>query len=828
MRRDGRFRIPGVDGQVNAILVDGNDIYIGGYFTSVANVPCRNVARWDGTKWAALGLGIAGGRDDEGGVKALAMYKGALYAAGDFTIAGGRPISLIARWDGMNWWPLGSGLTGPSNWHLYVTSMVEFQGNLMVGGLFLTAGGSAAFCLAGWDGAKWTNALISRLDHPGANNFGVLYCLGVKDGKLLIGGSFSKVNGVPAMGFAYWDGKQWLPLGDIDAETKYGEKTEAIHVHEGTIYVVRHSGGNGGIARWSGNRWDPFAEMNDGTSAAFCSIGPDLYVGGVFTSIGGQPINKIARWDGVRWTEVGQGVGISGDIYSRLEAEVMHLASRNARLLVGGYFSAAGSLVVDSLAEWDGQNWRALGDLPGKAVSGPVIALAVNGQKVFAAGDFFAASSAPSCVAAWDGNEWSDLGGGIPLRIPGFPNIRGSGVFYTGVEANRAAADGDTFYVAGFFRRAGTVTVNGLARWDGNRWSSLGTWPLNAFQQVLPWVQHPLFNCLYASGGYVWVGTSDNGLIYGDYHGFSRIREWDGLQWRDLASDYRSNLVVFAMAGGRNELYLGGLFKNLGGVANNIAKWDGRTFTSLGTGVNGAVNVVKTVGKDVYVGGSFTHAGALPVNRIAKWDGRNWSALGDGLTDSVFAMESNGTNLFVGGTFTAAGGIAANYIAQWDGSRWSGLGSGVNGHVYALALVGQRLYIGGQFSTAGEKPSRNFAIWHGVQSIDGLPRLYADIRNDRVRIFWNSSLTNYVLQRAENLAQATWSDVPSSYAIESGRRFILVEPSGRSRSFWSWGVPLRADWPVATISTRLLSCLLHASTTSWICRLRSESSPMNC
>src|SRR5690554_1446844 len=36
----------------------------------------------------------------------------ALYAGGWFSAAGGRQVNHIAKWDGKEWWPLGSGMNG--------------------------------------------------------------------------------------------------------------------------------------------------------------------------------------------------------------------------------------------------------------------------------------------------------------------------------------------------------------------------------------------------------------------------------------------------------------------------------------------------------------------------------------------------------------------------------------------------------------------------------------------------------------------------------------------------------------------------------------------
>jgi len=52
-------------------------------------------------------------------------------------------------------------------------------------------------------------------------------------------------------------------------------------------------------------------------------------------------------------------------------------------------------------------------------------------------------------------------------------------------------------------------------------------------------------------------------------------------------------------------------------------------------GVPKSVNAVAISGSDVYVGGVFTTAGGIPANYIAKWDGASWSALGTGLNGPV-------------------------------------------------------------------------------------------------------------------------------------------------------------------------------------------------
>ena len=113
-------------------------------------------------------------------------------------------------------------------------------------------------------------------------------------------------------------------------------------------------------------------------------------------------------------------------------------------------------------------------------------------------------------------------------------------------------------------------------------------------------------------------------------------------------------------------LYVGGEFSIAGeAIANNIARWDGATWSPLGSGINGTVEALTVYSGELIAGGGFTTAGGTEANKIARWDGTNWSPLGSGMNSSVSALTEYNGELIAGGYFTTAGGQVSAYWARW-------------------------------------------------------------------------------------------------------------------------------------------------------------------
>jgi hypothetical protein len=250
-----------------------------------------------------------------------------------------------------------------------------------------------------------------------------------------------------------------------------------------------------------------------------------------------------------------------------------------------------------------------------------------------------------------------------------------------------------------------------FAQCDG-RWLSLP-------EQGLPGVNGVVYSTFVRSSGELIVGGefSVAGTVVAN-----GIARWDGTSWSPLGSGLTLgsglNGGVYALAELPNgDLVAGGEFTIAGGVpANRIARWNGSSWSPFGSGMDSTVGSLAVLPNgDLVAGGSFTTAGDVTANRIARWNGSSWASLGSGMSSVVRALAvlPNG-DLVAGGFFTTAGGVSANRIARWDGASWAPLGSGMTGCVSALAVLPNGdLVAGGWFATAGGVTANRIARWDG-------------------------------------------------------------------------------------------------------------------
>ena len=88
----------GLNGTVRSILVNGNDIYVGGQFTTAGGNTAFAIARWDGSSRHPLGRGINQSLNAPalGTAYSLLASSEGLYVGGQFTHAGDKYSNMIA------------------------------------------------------------------------------------------------------------------------------------------------------------------------------------------------------------------------------------------------------------------------------------------------------------------------------------------------------------------------------------------------------------------------------------------------------------------------------------------------------------------------------------------------------------------------------------------------------------------------------------------------------------------------------------------------------------------------------------------------------------
>ena len=676
----------------------GPALYAGGDFTVAGGVPASRIARWDGASWSALG----GGTDDM--VLALAVFDDgngpALYAGGRFTTADGAPASRIAKWDGNTWSPLGSGIDGWGS-STFVYSLAVFDdGNgpaLYAGGAFTTAGGGVANRIARWNGTGWS-PLGNGVD--GAGSIVSVHALLVFDdgsgASLYAGGFFASVSGVSSPGLARWDGASWSAVGGGLGTT--GDVRALAAFDDGGGPALYAGGGfqtaSGvparRIARWDGTSWSSVGGGLDDTVWALTTFddggGPALYAGGYPTTAGGVPVTRIARWDGASWSALGSGVQGSGSGVGVFALTAFDDGAGPA-LVAGGSFSIAGGVPASGVATWDGTSWSAVG-ATGNGMSARVRALTT-----------FDDGAGPALYA---GGRFT-IAGGFPASFV----AKKSGTSWSALGGGLGGSStevlslgtfddggGPALYAGGIFTTAGGAPAPGIARWDGASWSALGTGIAGAVEALYVF-DDGSGPALYAGGSF----SSAGGVAA------ACIARWDGNVWSALGGGVSGAVPiswVFDLAafddGNGSALYAGGRFATAGGVSTaNLARWDGASWSAVGpggSGMNGDVLALVVFddggGPALYAGGAFTTADGVPAARVAKWDGASWSALGGGTNNSVHSLavfdDGGGPALYAGGTFTTAGGVPASRIAKWDGIRWSALGGGLSVGVTSTAV----------------------------------------------------------------------------------------------------------------------------------------------
>jgi hypothetical protein len=327
-----------VNGTVNALAVDGEDVYIGGIFTSAGGLKALGIARWHQRTgdWYSLRGGVSGctGPFMPGCrpvVYAIYVDGSDVYVGGNFTQAGTTDAHGIARWDTetQSWYALGDGVTCSGiGCRAYVRAISKTGTLLYVGGTFDYAGGSLVENAAVWTGSAWYELF------PGTN--GIVYALeALSTNEVYIGGNFTS----PSDYIAKCND---IGCTSLNADTVNGA-VYAIKQKGYLLYVAgafTNLGGPNGdyMTTFHNNDW--FQMDGDGLDNVVYALGSipgPIFAAGDFTLTGILGMNRVGKFYGSTWS--GYGSGADDTVYAVAPSLIQ---TSIYTLYIGGSFLNAG------------------------------------------------------------------------------------------------------------------------------------------------------------------------------------------------------------------------------------------------------------------------------------------------------------------------------------------------------------------------------------------------------------------------------------------------------------------------------------------------------
>ena len=281
---------------------------------------------------------------------------------------------------------------------------------------------------------------------------------------------------------------------------------------------------------------------------------------------------------------------------------------------------------------------------------------------------------------------------------------------------------GPQLFAGGGFRHAGAVEMSSIARWDGTSWAPLGA-GVSISGKHYSYVFSTAFvrdafgqgPALFVGGAFDTAGTAPA----------LNVARWDGKGWSALGSGLEG--TVYALTwfddGGGAALYATGNVAIGSGQFTGVARWDGATWTPLATGFDFSASTMVVYddgrGSALFVGGYVLVEEASHPGIVTRWDGVTWTQVGDTFDQSVSELGvfdvGGGPVLGASGPFEQVGKTDASHIATWDCVSWSPLGAGISSVAYGMVSIpGEAgMYAGGLFQIAGDTEVGRFARWDG-------------------------------------------------------------------------------------------------------------------
>lgn len=524
---------PAANGEVFALVVSGNRVFVAGQFTKIKKKKRSNLAALD----ARTGKVLSWTCNTDTRVTALALKGSRLFVGGWFTMIQG------VRRNGLAVVSAGSGTLEGWNpdpeLHARIDALAIGERNVFFGGSFIAVGGQQRNCIAA---ADLDAGSVSSWDARARGVYPDMHAIAVRNGVVYIGGDFSRIGDETRLNVAALDERTSavLPWSAV-----YNTPVEALAVDSGFVYVGGHGTGNestavafdattGAAATWN-------AHSNGFYIRSIAITDTSVAIAGAFSMAGGVERGGLAALDAL--------TGEPLDWNPRLERAfsssplVTAIATRGSRVYIGGQFDRINGEVRVNLAEVDATTGAVT---PLRIdIDGEVRTLALDGSTLYIGGVF---SRVYPANVRRNGLAAIDVDSGV------LTDFAPAGADENHVEVYEFAFDETTIYVGGKFTAMDLLPRNAIAAID-KRTGRVTAWNPNVTGFAtcgLLVVDGPR---IYVSGAFPTIG----GLA--DQHFVALERSTAAvMDWTPPISEGPSDLVVHG-----NTLLLAGSFRDVFG-----------------------------------------------------------------------------------------------------------------------------------------------------------------------------------------------------------------------------------------------------------------------
>lgn len=398
---------PAANQAVNTIVAspDGAALYLGGAFTSVRFAPRNRLARVDKLNGALLGP-----LDPAAIAQVWVVHPrlGQLFIGGDFASVGIVHRAYLARLDRVTG-ALDSSFAPSLDGFVETMDMTWDGAELYLGGRFTSVNGTVRNKAASLNVPQGT---LTRFN-PNVNGIAV-QAIDHRDGKVVMGGQFGSVSGVPLRNAARTDADTGAP--DVGWAPNPNKQVRDVDI------------------------------LSD----------RDVILGGDFTTVGIllTPRAYLAEIDGQTGAATGWAPAPSNLVY---EGALTANESRYYAAILGPGGTGGNAVEAFSTAPAGDRLWRV-------ATNGDVQALDLSPdeQTVYAGGHFFVVYQGSTTIRLDDRNRMMALRATTGALLPWRPRLDLGG---TGVFAVTATNNG--VYIGGDFNRVGPTSTRGLAVFPG-------------------------------------------------------------------------------------------------------------------------------------------------------------------------------------------------------------------------------------------------------------------------------------------------------------------------------------------------------------------------